>query len=445
MPGILSGLSVVNPAAWWALLALGIPLLIHLFSRSRGRLVRIGHIDLIRQARKLQVTEVKLTQWLLLLLRLGIFTLAALILAGLVTEGLNSSKASTIYLSSSWLRTADSLDINAVVKDAEQTAGSRIFLLQPGFQQVDIEQLKTSRQSLIAGVDESASIWSLLSERLSLEHHRGEVTVYATDHMLQFGSRKPALPRDVEWRISHPQQNPLPDHRSIRALISFEPDRSEDAVLLGSVLSTLKEHRLPGLLWESVTAKKAAEVPGHVDWLIRLGSEELDPAKIAETTLPMVILTDAGGGAPETARQFVSLPFYPFTSFRLERFTPHPADENGRVLLGTENGISLLRESFFGHKRWVQFNSRFNPGWSTLTTQAEFPELLLQLMSDPGLETQRFSDARISPANLQTGRDISTIDIPLPHRSLQAFLAVLLVFLWIAERWLSERKTREKR
>ena len=74
---MLSGLSILTPAAWWALAALAIPLLIHLFSRSRGRLVYTGHIDLIRQARRVKVTELRLTQRLLLMVRLGIFTLAA--------------------------------------------------------------------------------------------------------------------------------------------------------------------------------------------------------------------------------------------------------------------------------------------------------------------------------------------------------------------------------
>ncbi|MGB7451409.1 MAG: BatA domain-containing protein [Lysobacterales bacterium] len=444
MPGMLSGLSVVTPAAWWALLALGIPLLIHLFSRSRGRLVRIGHIDLIRQARRLQVTEVKLTRWLLLLLRFGIFTLAALILGGLATAGLNSSDAPTIYLTSNWLKTSDSEAINTVLSDAEQTQGSRVFLLQPGFPQADLELLKTSGQQPLADVEDSGKIWSLLSERLSLVHHNGKVTVYATDHILQFGSHKPALPHDVDWRISHPQHAPVVDHGSIRAVIVFEPDRAADAALLSAVLSTLKEHRLPGLLWESVAANRSVELPGNTDWLIRLGNEVLDPAKIAEIKRPTVILTDTGDGVSESASQFVSFPFYPFTTFRLERFARHKVDEDERVLLSTEDDSPLLHESHFGYARIVRFNSRFNPQWNSLALQPEFPELLLQLMSDPGRESQRFPDARIDPANLQTRHAISKGDIPLPRRSLQWLLTILLVFLWITERWLSERKPREK-
>ena len=124
MNAVLSGLSFLTPSAWWALLTLVIPLLIHLFNRSRGRLVHIGHIDLIRQARKAHVTEVKLAQWLLLLLRLSIFTLAALILLGLAKPGLSSSDTVTIYLAPAWLKTAPGTDIEKVLADAVRTIKS---------------------------------------------------------------------------------------------------------------------------------------------------------------------------------------------------------------------------------------------------------------------------------------------------------------------------------
>lgn len=443
MPGVFSGLSVVTPAAWWALLALGIPLLIHLFSRSRGRLVRIGHVDLIRKARKVRVTEVKLTRWLLLLLRLGIFTLAALILAGFSKAGLNSSDAPTVYLTLNWLNTSDPQAIQTVFSEARQKPGSRVFLLQPGFPKADPEMLETPGQQPLPDSGDSSNTWTLLSERLSLEHHYGKVTVYATDHMLQFGLHKPALPREVDWRISHPQLSPATDFGTIRAMIIYAPDRADDAALLDSVLSTLKEHRLPGLLWETVAANQSGELPGNTDWLIRLENEALDPALFAQIKGPTVILTDAGDREPEEVSQFVSLPFYPFTTFRLERFTRHKADGNAMALLRTRDGNSLLHESHFDDVRLLQFNSRFNPRWNSLTQQAEFPELLLQMMSGPGQEERRFSNARVSPANLQTGHDTSAIDIPMPSRSLQGVLAILLVFLWIGERWLSERKRRE--
>lgn len=448
MPETLSGLSVVTPAAWWGLLTLGIPLFIHLFSRSRGRLVKIGHIDLIRKARRLQVTELKLTQWLLLMLRLLILVLAVLLLAGLATAGLQSSDKPTIYLTPAWLSSAGTEEIDQLLNAAEQKPGSRILVLQPGFPATDRKQLKSyQRQGLAIDI---SSTWALLAERLSLEDHRGEVTVYTTDHMLQFGSRQPELPRNIEWRISQARQTPIADQEQIRVLIAFQPSRAADAPLINAVLSTLKEYRLPGLLWESINADQLAREPVEADWLIHLGDKETNPALLKEMTTATVILSDTGAGSIEKTSQLIDLPFYPFSSFRLDQYSRHSAtaESNSRIaeaniLLSTSDGSPLLLDSYFGGTRLLQFNSRLNPRWSSITQQVEFPEILLQLMTGTSEEALRYPDARVDPVNLQTEQGKSATDISLPRRSLQSLLAALLVLLWVTERWLSERGHRE--
>lgn len=448
----LSALSVTTPAAWWALLTLEIPLLIHLFSRSRGRLVRIGHVDLVRKARKLQVTEIKMTQWLLLLLRLAIFTLAVLILGGLATAGLNSTSAPSSYLTPGWIRTSSQQDFNAVLSAAEKEADSKFYLLQAGFPPADKQQLEAIRQQPLPGPANFSNTWSLLSERLSLERHEGEVRVYATDYILQFGSYRPTLPREVNWHITHPQQAPADHFDSIQVLIAYSRDRAADAATFNTVLETLKQHRLPNLVWESADSDRPGQLPVKTNWLIHLGDEKLSPAQIAGIKSPVVILTDSDGGKVEGTNQFVRLPYFPFTSFRLDRFSRNIAEiatgetvAEGRVLLETKDHSPLLQEFHHGQVRLLRFNSRFNPQWNSVTQQPEFPEFLLQLMSDTGLETSRFSNARINPVNLDSESAKPITPTPLPRRSLQDLLAALLVLFWMTERWLSERKAREKR
>ena len=451
MPETLSGLSVITPAAWWALLTLGIPLLIHLFSRSRGRLVKIGHIDLVRKARRLQVTELKLTQWLLLLLRLLILTLAVLLLAGLATAGLQSSDKPTIYLTPAWLSNATAEETDHLLNTAEQTPGSRILVLQSGFPAADRKQLRSYQSQGLQEVTDISNTWALLAERLSLEDHRGEVTVYTTDRVFQFGSRQPDLPRAVVWRFSQARQTPVIDQEPMRVLIAFHPDRAADASLFSAVLATLKEHRLPGLIWESISLDQLGKEPVEADWLIHLGDREISPAILKKNMTATVVLSDTGAQTGENVSQFIDLPFYPFSTFRLDHYSrlsataessSRIAEEN--ILLATSDGSPLLLESYFGPTRLLQFNSRFNPRWSSITQQAEFPELLLQLMTGTGQETLRYPDARLDPLNLQTDLGQHVTDIPLPRRSLQGLLATLLLLLWITERWLSERGPREE-
>ncbi len=452
MQAALSPLSVITPAAWWALLALAAPLLIHLFSRSRGRLVRIGHIDLVRPAQKTQVTEIKLTRWLLLMLRMAIFTLAALILAGLSSAGLNSSSAPTIYLAPAWVMTASQEDIELALDAFKAAPDSRVFLLQPGFPAADLRQIESARQPAYPGNDDFNNAWALLAERLSLEHHGGEVTVFASDYMLQFGSRRATLPRDVDWRITHPGQAPAISNRPTRALIVHDTDRAGDAATISAALATLREHRLPGLLWESMDTSRPGETTFETDWLILLGSSEAVAGHLAGINTATVILSDAGGGTAEESRQLIHLPFFPFTTFRLDQYSRYansvadePASSDGTVLATTADGSPVFQEFHNGQARLLKFSSRFDPQWSSITQQPEFPELLLQLMMGTARETDRFANARIDPADLHPDPDVPNASTPLPRRSLQGLLATLLAVLWMMERWLSERKPRENR
>jgi hypothetical protein len=450
MPAALSSLSVLMPAAMWALLALGIPLLIHIFSRSRGRLVKIGHIDLVRKARQIQVTELKLTQWLLLFLRLAIFTVVALILTGLATAGLNSSTSPAIYLTPAWVKTSEPAEIEALMRSAEQEPPSRVFMLQAGFPPPDPQLLQTHTQSSPVDIESLGNVWSLLSERLSLEQHDGVVSVYATDYALQFGSRAPALPRDVDWQISHPQWAPVQDKHPLKVLIAYDRDRSDDAALFAEVLMILKENRQPDLVWEMVDLSRFETAPFKPDWLVYLSADKTDADIIDKFESPAVLLRDSSGALPEEVNQYLNLPFYPFTNFRVDKVgslksinSGSGTDTGGHVLLASLDGVPLLQQYHQGQTRILRLGSRFSSRWSSLTQQAEFPELLLQLMMDSKQEMLRFSNARIDPGNLKSHRSINTSDNPVPRRSLQGLLAVLLALLWIGERWLSERSPRE--
>lgn len=452
MPSMLSGLSVLTPAAWWALSALAIPLLIHLFSRSRGRLVPIGHIDLIRQARRAKVTELRLTQWLLLMLRLGIFTLAALILAGLATTGHENSADPAVYLTSGWVQSAGAEEKEAVFKDADAQPATRLFLLQPGFPKVDRSTLDTLARTTAPGADGTGNTWALLAERLSLARHDGPVTVYATDLLMQFGRDKPALPVEISWRTSHPPAAAAPGPVDIRALIAYDRDRAADARLIEAALAALKAQRLPGLLWESIELDQSAAIPSGVDWLIRLGNGEPDITAIDRTGPPLVIFSDAIDTGDDVPEQVLNLPFYPFSQFRVNRLghaavmaPGQGAPAEWRILIGANELAPVLQESRAGRVRVLQFNSRFDPGWSSLALQAEFPELLLQLLLEPGHDFQRFTDARIDPAGLSGVAPAAVSETVLPRRSLQKLLVMLLVIFWITERWLSERRPREGR
>jgi len=434
---MLSGLSVFSPVGLWALIALAIPVLIHLFNRSRGRLVRIGHIDLIRQARRLRVTEVKLAQWLLLLLRLGIFTLAALVLAGLARPGLQSSESTTAYVSPAWLRAVPPAKVDELLGRHE-----RVLVLQPESAPLSKDLLNEIRQ-IPPQTSTIRNIWPLLADRLSLEHHGGAVDVYAVDLLAQFGSSRPALPTAVNWNLAQPLSAADSQQLPGSAVVAFDMERKQDAEFFRAALSSLKAHRIPDLTWEMVDSQDITPQQLNSDWLIHLSANALTAEQLDLINTPTTVLMDATGEPPKGGLQYVTLPFYPFSNFRISGQSQGQND--AQDIVKTTDGTAVLQEQTFGSTRILRFNSRFNPQWSSVTQQAEFPELLLHLMLSDKQQNLAFNDARIRLSQLRQADADQVTDIPLPRRSLQSLLMFLLVLLWVTERWLSERKQHEVR
>lgn len=431
--------SLMTPMALWALLALGIPVLIHLFNRSRGKLVRIGHIDLIRKARKLQVTELRLTQWILLMLRLAIFLLAALILAGLARPGLDSTDVHTIYVTPTWLRTASSTQLNDLLSSEDQRPGTRYLVLEPKYTELTpaVADKVRQQQADISGMHKT---WPLLAERLSLEHHDGPVDVYASDLMLEYGTGRPALPKQIEWHLLSPETGPTGGNLPASVVIAVDDEHRQDAGVILAALDSLKSQRIPGLSWEIVEAHQLSIEQLNADWLILLSEAGLSEDQSVLINNKNTILADGSGKPQRDNNRHVRTPFYPFSSFSVTSLTAGPP--SAQPLLRSTDGQTVLQVSQFGPARLLQFNSRFDPAWSSISQQAEFPELLLQLMSGQHPGQLIFPDARVNPDRLNTANVQQAIDIPLPRRSLQSLLAMLLALLWITERWLSERKNR---
>jgi hypothetical protein len=357
MDGV-SSLMLLAPAALLGLVTLAIPLLIHLFSRSKGRKVLIGHIDLVRNARRRRVTEIRLTQWLLLILRLLIFALAAFILAQLARQGLADRPGDVAYLTRGWALAAgpDALD---TVREANPGG---VFLLEPGFPAV--EELPGASTPITAA--RLSNAWPLLAERLSVEQHSGQVTVYTTGLALELGANLPDHPGEVAWEYLEqpPVVSPLP---MPRVLLVHEPQLKSDAGVVGAALDGITRHRLPGLTWER---------------------RALDGSAIDTTGFDRIIVL----GDHRTA--------------------------------GALRTNSVPAESVL-HLQEVPRN-------------ADFPDELLHMLLGERGYALSWPESRVPVERLERAR-LGVAPGQPPTRSLQAWLAALIIALWAAERWLCER------
>jgi hypothetical protein len=355
--------------------------------------------------------------------------------AGLAQTGLQSSEANTTYVSPAWIRSADEASLSNLLE-----RDSRTMLLNPDFTHLDRALTDRIRQTPF-GPSDISNIWPLLTERLSLENHGGTIDVYAINYLTQFGAIQTRLPHKINWHITRPAAKPAPGKRTLNAVIVYDAVRRDDAEIISTALATIKAHRLPGLTYRLASSEQINEKELDSDWFFLLTEQPLTSGQLSRIKPSATVLMDTGKEIKSEQQFWATLPYYPFSNFSISRMGR--AETGSRSLVVAGKGIPIFLEKHEDRIRILQFSSRFNPAWNSLTRQPEFPEFLLQLMLGEEQQTQSFADARVDAYWLQLDRDSADANIPLPRRSLQSLLAILLALLWITERWLSERKARD--
>src|SRR5688500_18359642 len=95
-------MSFLNAALLGGIAALAIPIIIHLFHKSRFKVVRWGAMHLLENVIRTNQRRIKFEQWLLLALRAALPVILALLMARPVWQGakalLGDAKTSTVAL-----------------------------------------------------------------------------------------------------------------------------------------------------------------------------------------------------------------------------------------------------------------------------------------------------------------------------------------------------------
>ena len=183
------GFTVLAPLGLLALGAILIPLAIHLFSRSRGQQVAVGWIELYRATERTFVSELRIQQWLLLMIRMLLLIAAALLVAELARSQREALEGATAYVTPAWLEQHDA-------SDSRLDAYRQIYVLQADFPLIADYLERQAKDDA-----RKVSSFSLLTERFSTVEHRDEVAVYALATAGEFSHRVPSLGEGVTWHL----------------------------------------------------------------------------------------------------------------------------------------------------------------------------------------------------------------------------------------------------
>jgi hypothetical protein len=418
----VSGLTLLTPVGLFALAALAIPLIIHLFSRSRGKRVLVGNIALYRQVQRQRITQLRLVQWLLLILRLLLLTLAALLLAGLARKGLETLSGDTAYLTPEWLARSDE-------PAAALTPFHGVFLLGP-------------EQSTLPGIEATGAgdPWSLLAERLAGVQHTGEIHVFALGRAGQFPDTAPPFGNPVQWHLASDPVDPVAAP-TLAIQLLHAPGRERDAAQLAIALDALVEHRDVKLTLARGTTEappSASEAEDQQRVMIWLGDQPA-PRSAIETWGAGAWLEDRrpSAGSPQGEARLPRYPQIEFPARPDPELDAVPGEET--VLWWTRDGRPLLRETMLGDTRHLVFEDRL--GAEGLMAQAAFPEALLRLL----LGEDRWRDGLAhAPADPTGALSLDRGPQAGPSRPLGPGLALAIALLFMLERWLSERRPRRR-
>ena len=430
MPAILEGLSVSSPIALAALGAVIVPILIHLFNRSRGQLVIVGTLDFVRGAKSKRVTEIKLMHLLLLMLRIVIFVLIALIMAGLSLDHAPSLRGTTVYITPTWLSAASDADRQQLM----ETGADNLYLID-NEDIISIEINSLSDFSNEKHTQETVS--GQLLARLSTVRHDGPVHVFASNLAREMSDLSALSRHDVTWHLASVANMQELAPPVLRLALFQEKGFESQGLVLTEALKRIEDHRSINIELDLIGAD-ATGIEPKTDWLFWLadGAPENATSLLSPDAKILRFSGDSAGNArPET----IMLGEYPFTAFDAAPDSGI-AMETSVPLWRTETGVPLLsRAALMGRQEYV-FHFSLTDGPRGLASQPDFPVVLLSLLTDGAHSLTRHPAATINPPTApEQANGSNSASLLRNLKPLQTWLAALAFLLWLLERYLSER------
>ncbi len=185
-----------NPLAILGLLSLLIPLGIHLLSKARPRIVAFAHIAFIKVKTSPRLRQLRLTQLVLLALRLFMFLLATLILAQVYWQNSNQQVNSHVLVTEDWLNHATEEEKQALTN---QVNDSNLLLLSTknrNINKMELAQWPTNNQQI-----PTLNIWTKVADYLAEQSADSAISVYTTNSLKQFIGKQIPLSEQVKWHV----------------------------------------------------------------------------------------------------------------------------------------------------------------------------------------------------------------------------------------------------
>lgn len=377
-------LVLLLPAALGALLALAIPLLLHLARREQQRPVVFAALRWLRERPKPR-RRVRFDEWPLLLVRLLLLALLAFWLARPVLTGAGDATP--------WTVVAPGVP-EAQLRQLGETGKGELRWLAPGFPPLAepapaaAQPVASLLRQLDAGLPRAAALRVVVPERLS-----------------GLDGAPVRLSREVEWRV-------VPDGPS-------SPEQVERAAPALVVRHAAGQEEAARIL-------RAATLALHGDD----GAGDAFEAASADVPLPdgaRRIAWLAPGPLPEAVQRRIEAGAVALLAAGVELDWP---EQDAWVAWRDEDGAPLVEAAVLGNGRMLRFTRPLRVADMPQLLEPAFPQRLESLLRPPAAPGRAYA------------RDVAPVHDPAmtwpeAPRELQPWLGVLLALLALLERWMA--------
>lgn len=375
--------ALLLPGALAALLALVIPLVIHIARRSEQVPTDFAALRWLRQKPKPR-SRLRFDEWALLLLRLMLLALVALWLAHPVLFGAGD-------------RTPVVAMVPGVDPTRAPTGDVQTVWLAPGFPPID--------QPSPTGTLPVAS----LIRQLDADIPAGVPLTIITPQVIEGADAdRLRLSRKLDWRIV-PGVMPAP--RTLPVIVPLLSIRHDDQHRGG-----VRYPRAAALAWQP--AGRAATID--------IGS--LD-APLPDQRHLLIWL--GGGTMPDRLNRWIAQGGTALVASDMQA----PADKPRALLWHDPLGVPLVEAMPVGRGRLLRFTRPLTPAMMPALLEADFPAHLRAVLTPPQPAPTRVEAADYAPL-------IGARAYDQPPQDMRPWLAMLIAALLIAERWLATRRNR---
>jgi hypothetical protein len=492
---------LLNSIWLFALVALGIPVAIHLWNIKRGKILKVGSISLITAASQ-NSRSFKLHDLLLLLLRCLLLALVAFVLAmPLWQRHINTSQIK------GWMlipreNLKESYQKFKPKIDSLNKAGYEFHYFNKGFEKSDLNKILSDTtsfkhvsnasywsliQQLNGQIPSSLPVYLFTSNRASyfngdksevalnlcwqtyttadsannwiakawlannndihvVEGNSKPTGTFYTDYAVQPGNLKntPLVVNTDNGRltVNLKNSNSIAVDTSTWRFAIYVDRNSPDAGYVRAALESVIQFTKHKAVIKQYT--DAGQIPAHQSWIFWLSNKPVNKSLIQnadnlfvyETGKVKQINSWINGGNESLSKQKIGL----YKSI-------DPTQSNGQILWRDGFGSPVLSLEKQQQTNLYHFYSRFDPAWSGLVWSNDFPKMMLRLIVNPTAPDEKY-DRRIIDAkqlmpvvnkedHAATGKIIEQID--LTH-----YFWILLVAVFVIERWLAHRSTDKK-